>query len=933
MTIEPTHLRETQPGFMKPPMIGRLSEREVILASIKRAVDGSRPELITIIGNPGVGKSRLVTEAIADLRERMPNVRSFRGTARSESGVIGAMARILRARLGLADGGDPATQALEMRTKVTELFGDRRVQEILHFLGAFLGLKFGGTPLADAIEENSRAFQQVSRAVLRRFFEVDAHRSPLLLVFEDLHHATPDGIRLLRELIESMSGAPIVVLVTARPELLARSHTWSVIIGERHTRIELGPLATEESEVLARSLLAKLGDPPAELIDAAVEMGGGNPLLIEQLVQIFFNEKVIEARADGTFAVDLERLDSIELPMSVEDAVRARLSALTPPEREMLEMGAVMGSVFWLGGLVVLGRAHKEIPEMWGGGEDLAPHYRDLLQSLQDRDYVLQMPDSSIPSDEEWIFKHNLEREMLAELVAPENAKEYHLILAEWLEFRFQERNEEQLDLLAFHYERGDRPLRAARGYLESADRARARYANQKAAEHYVRGIALLGEHDVALRLDAHHHIGDVLQTIGRTDEALLEFRKMLALSFRLDLKAKGGAAHNRIGRVHRDTGHLDIAMKHLGTGLALFEAAGDERGVASSLDDIGKVHWMRGSYDTALRYLQDALVRRDALGDKRSIALSLNNMGLVFQDSGQYKAALDALTRALELRREVEDLPGVAMTLNNLGTIHQDKGEDDLAIAMWQEALEVAREIGDRKRQAILLLNIGEGHYRMRKPDEATRILTEVEKICEDLGDRILLAEAWRGLGKAALLRGDLPQAQSYLEKAVDLFQQTRSKVLVGIAKRTLGECLATWGYDTEHGRRAERVFRESLDVFEETGSELEYARTARAFADFLKAAPEGAGSGLADEADRLKLRADEIFTKLKISAMGIDPSPLFSNDPARPVGATEATNPGINRADMLEFFGHPVLDSRQDTDEHPVIDGSIPLGPSSGT
>ena len=291
----------------------------------------------------------------------------------------------------------------------------------------------------------------------------------------------------------------------------------------------------------------------------------------------------------------------------------------------------------------------------------------------------------------------------------------------------------------------------------------------------------------------------------------------------------------------------------------------------------------MRGNYDQALRYLQDALQRREALGDQRSIALSLNNIGLVFQDSGQYKAALDSLTRALELRREVEDLPGVTVTLNNLGTIYQDKGDYAEAVRLWHEGLEVAREIGDRKRQAILMLNIGEGQYRLRNPEEALRILTDVEQICMELSDRILLAESWRGLGKANLLRGDLKKAQKFLERSVEMFELTRSKIHVAIAKRTLGECLAAWGYDSDQGKRAEQLLRQALEIFEEAGAELEYARTAKVFAELLKQAPETAGSGLADEADQLGHRAEEIFNKLRVSDEVVNPSPLYGTETDR--------------------------------------------------
>lgn len=903
----------------RPPMIGRLVERGAIVDAVTRSIEGSRCEVVTVIGNPGVGKSRLVSEVIADLAERQPTLRVFRGAARANSGIQPAIARILRARFGLHEGSDAHAQANEVCAQVMDLFGDRRVDEILHFLGAFLGLRFGTTVLGEAFEEDPRAFQSVARAVLRRLFEVDAQRAPVMLVFEDMHLAGSDGIRIFRDLVTSIRRAPITVLCTARPELLAKAHDFFDAPQERHLRVDLGLLSPGESQVLARMLLSTIEDVPAELVETAVSMGGGNPLLIEQIVRIFFDQGVIALEADGEVAIDLDKLTRISLPMSVDDAVRARLASLSPVERELMERAALMGPVFWLGGLVVLGRTGRTAPTIWGGAEDLSLQFRDLLKGLADRDYVLPMPDSSIPGDEEYVFKHNLEREQLSSLVADEEAVQHHLLLAEWLEFRIAERGEEQLDLLARHYELGNRPLRAARCFLQSADRSRARYAMQKAVKHYLRGLELLGEHDVGLRLDAHHHIGEGCAMLGRNAEAHENFRAMLALAWRLDLKGKGGAAHNRIGRLYRDEGRLDEAMRHLGTGLALFQSAGDEAGIAASLDDIGKIHWMRGSYDTALRFLQDGLTRREAMGDKRSIALSLNNIGLVYQDSGQYRGAYDALTRARDLRHEVGDLPGLTVTLNNLGTIHSDRGEDREAIAIWMQALDIAREIGDRRRQAVLLLNIGEGQYRLRNSDEALRILTEVEQLCVELNDRILIAEARRGLGKAHFLQGSITRALASLQSALEIFEQVRSKVHVAIAKRSLAEVLSAHGTDSAEGRRAEVLFREALQSFKDLGAELELARTARTFADHLTMVPDGTAMESAfAEAEALRALADEIYARLRSD----------SEPAATDLRSKLQTDPGINRAALRSDLG-----ARTALRANSVIPSALDRTPATGT
>ena len=870
----PTREQDQHP-IARAPFIGRVQERESITRAVTEAFVASRCQVVTVLGNAGVGKTRLADEVVADLREHFPDLRDYRGTARPDAGMHPAIARILRQRFGLREGLDALAQANEVCAQVMDLFGDRRVDEILHFLGAFLGLRAGVTALAEAVDQDPKTFQLVSLAVLRRFFEVDAGRSPVLLVFEDVHCAGPDGIRMLRSLIDSLQGAPIAILCTARPELLAKVHDFTTSSRNHHLRVDLAPLSQSESEFLARTLLSAIERCPKELIETAVRMGGGNPQLVHTLVRIFFDQGVIQVAPEGMCLIDLDRLSQISLPMSVEDAVHARLGTLTPAERQLLEWASLMGPVFWLGGLVVLGRLKRDPPQLWGGGEDLAHHYRDLLKTLEAREYVARLPRSSIAGDEELVFRNSLERERMESLVPEEDAREYHQVIAEWLEFRFEDdkRTEEQLDQLARHYEFGDRKLRAARCYKASADIARRRYANQKAIEHYSKALAMFGEHDVSLRLEVHEHLGSVLRTVGRTEEAFKQYTSMLVLAWRLDLKNKGGAAHNLVGRLYRDAGNLDEAMRHFGTGLALFQAADDQRGIASSYDDIGYTHWRRGAFETAERFLQDGLDRREALGDRHSIALSLNNIALVYQDTGEYKRAREALNRALSLRGESGDKPGMVNTLNNLGTLHQDLEEHDKAIAVWRQALEIAREIGDRRRQALLMLNIGEGKYRLGDAEDSIRILTEVEDLCVELGDRFMLAEARRGLGKALFNRGDVTRAENYLERALELFEQVRSRVHTAIAQRSLAEVLRAYGRDDPKGQRAEALFRKALTAFEELGAEIEIARTGKELAEFLLESPDGRAPSPATfaEADELRARSEDIFAKIKREALSV--------------------------------------------------------------
>jgi tetratricopeptide (TPR) repeat protein len=888
-------------GFMQArgPMFGRQAELRAMEDAYDAVIADGGAHLVTLVGAAGIGKTRLVQEFLARAKE-MPGrhaPRVQRAIARPHGGAYDLVARLLRSRFDIPHGIPDDLAKERLREQIAELLGDRKVGDVLYFLGGLIDLRFDVSPLVRAIEDDPAELGMLRRAVLKRVLEADAanhaQRGVLVLFLEDLHHAHEDTIGILEYLAAHLE-APMLVLTTARPELLARRATWTSVGGLRHTVMEVGPLSELEAERMMEQLLAPVtaggGELPQELIESACELAGGNPTLLERTVRILQDNGVLvpeEIPTDDPFIseerwkVNLDRMGAVHLPMTVEDAVAARLSALSTAERDLLEKASVMGSVFWLGGLVVLGRIHQTAPELWAaeGANDVI-NVEQALEELVARDYVLEMPDSTFPGEREYVFKHNLEREALEKLIPAAVTQRYHQSIADWLEFRTGVRShEEHVARLAWHREKAGARTRAALTWIEAGNVARARYANQKAAECYGRGLDLLGEDDARARLEAHHHYGDVLCFLGKFDEALAQFGAMQALAYALDLRAKGGAAHNRIGRLYRDSGRLDEASRHLGTALALFTAAGDERGVASSLDDIGKLHWMKGDYAAALQDMRQGLATRKQLGDRRSIATSLNNLGLVLQDSGHFKEALEAFEQSLRIRRDIGDLVGVVTTLNNLGTVAQDQRDDARAMTLFTEGLAIAREIGDRHKTVLLLTNIGETWYRMGDVAHAVDRLKESERLADEIGDQLLLAEAARGLGKAYLLQGDLMKAREYSTRAVGLFEQMRSKVQIGVAVRTLGEVTAAGGWGADNMMKAKEYFTRAIALFKEVGNEVELARTYRSYAEFIAKLVEFPhDAALQKEKAEYDKRADDVLAKLRISAIGIDPNAFFS-------------------------------------------------------
>lgn len=867
-------------------LLGRDHEMGVLEKTLSEVRTGET-RIVTLLGGAGIGKTRLIQDFILRQRERRRGqapVKVFRGSSRDLTTSYGLFARLLRARFGLVEGMDPEQAKQQVRAQVAKVLEDRKVGDVVYFLGQLLDLPFPESPLTRAVRDDAHQADLLRRAVFKSFIEADAHTgdanpggAPLVLVFDDLQQAHLDSLELLRYLLEYLTGG-VLLLCAARPELLVRYEDWDRVGEDRHTLVELMALDDDDAAEMMAELLAPCPEPDAEgvqqLVDAATAFAGGNPALLEQMVRIYHDVGVLTEQDPlsdkPTWTINLERLSSAQLPLTIDDAVSARIAALDTDERRLLEYGAVMGSIFWRGGFVAMMRADEEAPEFWEPNQaDDEEKIDNILQDLVDRDYILRLPDSTFPGTEEYIFKHNKERVAIEQRLSTGVKTRHHRTIADWMEHRANiHSNEEYLAMLANHWERGGEPYQAGLTFLHAGDLARARYAHGAASEYYERGLPLLGEGAVAQRLDALHNYGDVLQLQGRVDDALAAFGEMLTLAYRLDLRGKGGAAHNRIGRIYREIGSLDEAAQHFETALALFTSTSDLRGVASTIDDMGKLHWMKGEYDLARRLTRDGLERRQALGDRRSIAVSLNNLGLVLKDSGDFPQALSAFNESLTIRREIGDLVGVVLSLTNLGSVAQSLNELERALALYEEARETAKEIGDRNRLALILTHMGEALYSGGQSQKAIDVLRQAEELCDELGDKLGLAEALRGLGKAYMLQGDLARARDCIGRAVDLFASVRSKVLLGSALRTLGEITAAGGWGAAHTKSAREYYARSVAIFEQTGNEVELARTYRVYARFLQTEPEYTDDDVAqDEAEQMGQRAGEIFARLQHS------------------------------------------------------------------
>ena len=330
--------------------------RDAELAALEQAladVRESQTRIVTLLGPVGIGKTRLIQDFIlkqrdpvgARARKQQP-VKVFRGSAYNVQTSYGLFARLLRGRFGLVEGMDPEQAKAQVRAQVAKVLEDRKVGDVVYFLGQLLDLPFTESPLTKAVKDDPQQAELIRRAVFKAFIEADAATAPLVLVFDDLQHAHDDSLQLLRYLLEYLSG-PVLVLCAARAELIQRYEDWDRVGEDRHQVVELSALEDHHAVEVMRHLLAPCQGEIAKLVDSACAFAGGNPAMLEQMVRIYHDVGVLteesELSGEPVWQVHLDRLSSATLPLTIEDDEFGRIEEREGEVKSRAHRGARRG--------------------------------------------------------------------------------------------------------------------------------------------------------------------------------------------------------------------------------------------------------------------------------------------------------------------------------------------------------------------------------------------------------------------------------------------------------------------------------------------------------------------------------------------------------------------------------------------------------------
>ena len=720
-------------------LVGRDRELSVLRDAFERARHERIPQLVTLVAVPGMGKSRLVYELsrIVDADPELITWRQGRCLAYGDGVAFWALAEVVKAQAGIHDEDSEDAVAKKLQTAVAAAVADEKdATWVESHLRPLVGLETG-TGLGG--DRRGEAF-----AAWRRFFEALADQRPLVLVLEDLHWADEGLLDFVDELVDWLSGVPLLVVCSARPELLERRPGWgggtlnAAMIG-------LTPLSSEQtavliSQVLARSVL------PAEIQQALLDRSEGNPLYAEQFAQLYLERGSAE---------------DMPLPETLQGIVAARLDGLSAEEKAVLQDASVIGKVFWTAAL----RRDEHAAD-------------PLLHSLERKGFLTRQRRSSVGSEGEWAFAHMLLRDVAYGQIPRAERAHKHRETAEWIESLG--RSEDHAELLAFHW-RSARELALAsqqdtteletptRLALRAAgDRAFSVNAYPAAAAYYDEALALWPDDEERPRLLYQCADALYIATDHRALTALEEARDALLAVGDHQTAAE---AELSISRIWWHRGQRDESAAHASRAE---ELAGAECSPARArvLANIARTRAIAGDREDGLRLAREALEMAQVLGldELRAHALATISLAKMYLDD---PSGVEDGEKALEIALAINS-PQAGTIANNMGVDAIFKFDLRRAGELFVEGLQIATRFGDASNVRWLRHQCAAWDFVQGRWDEALEGEGAFIAECDAGSPHYLEAAARANRALIREARGDVEGALVDSRRAVDLVRES---------------------------------------------------------------------------------------------------------------------------------------------------------------
>jgi len=734
-----------RPRRAKGPLIGRDSELGLLRHTLTTAVTRGRAHVVVLLGEAGIGKSRLAAEiASIAVDEHYATLLEGRCVPYGEANVWWPIAEALRQVCQIEDVDDADTALDKCRNAIMDVTGlarddgevERLADGLLHLMGHESALQ--DLDPARAPHEARRSIQAIIQGLARR--------RPLVIVLSELHWADDLLLTLIDDLLERAIGLPVVIVVTARPELEDR---WVPKPGRYNVvTLHLDPLDAGAASRLLESML----ETPlsSELRDLLLERSGGNPFFLEEMVALL-------AEADGGLGGDL--------PATLRGLVAARIDGLTPAARSTLEDAAVVGRTGTVNTLEALGHARGE--------PDAAPVVSDLAA----RDLLMLEGD-------EWEFRSDLVREVAYDTLTKAERARRHARVGEWLteQRRKVGREDEDLEQIAYHFaataeivlELGaidgvpaDVRYRALKAIERAAMRVMEREQHLPARALLDRAAKLLDPHDDYNRNRVRLYRAKAAAGMHDLPAARLDVDAVLAEVKAADASTRARALATR-GHIEQLEGRFAESVASLTEAVDLFHADGDDAGAADALRQLGMTKLRSGDADAAEQPIAESLEAFRAIGDRRGEAWALQNLAWIAFTRGEMTDAEERLDESAATFRAIGDQGGLGWALGLLGFVRYFQGRFEEAGHLAQSILAETRESGDRWGLGMTYMLLANVRLFAGRVNEAAEYAGQSLDLFHAIGDGAQAGQLVGTLARALVMSGRVSEGLDVMRSHV---------------------------------------------------------------------------------------------------------------------------------------------------------------------
>jgi len=760
-----------------------------MLLELLEQAESGHGQVVGLVGDPGVGKSRVVYEFRHALGARRVTVLEGRCLSYGSAIPYLPILDIVRANCGIVDTDTPEVVSEKVSAGLDELQIDAR-KNASYILYA-LGLKESTESL---ILLSGQAIKERTFDVLREMSVRGSRRRPLIFVVEDLHWIDTTSEEFLASLIERLPGVPILLLMTSRPGYRS---PWSD--KSYATQISLRPLSEEEGLGVVRAILMNRGVAESAT-PMILERAGGNPLFLEEL-----SRAVLEhGAAEGLYSI----------PDTIQGVLMARIDRLPDEAKRLLQSAAVLGREF----------SPRLLSAVWDGS-DVEPLITDLRRSefLYERSHG---------DDSVYVFKHALTQEVAYASILTAHRERLHAVAGEVLERLHAERLEEVYDRLAFHFSKTKMIEKAVEYLSRLAERAARSYAHAEAVLAFTDAVALAERLPIAERdrrvLELILHQAQSFHYLGRRQELVDILEQYQERLERLGDKPLTGQYYSRLGFAYSFLGDRGRAGSAVMKAIAAAEECGDGVTLGTALVSVGMEKLWGGKVEEGIELLRRSIELLTPANEHESLGFAYYAMAWGQATRGDFDDARAVLDRLDAIGEATGDPRLQCNAATVRGWVEISTGEFTMGLRLLRYALERAP---DPFEAALALGFLGYAHLESGEVGEATAVLERAVQEADKLRSRQVRAWFRTHLGEAYLARGQTEAAGDLCRQALDLSNEAQWRFGIAIAKRLLGRIVHASG-----AADADLYVREALALALELGVRHDVAHCHRVLGELYR-------------------------------------------------------------------------------------------------